>query len=77
MAFAAAVVRDARVICPLPRIPLLISYWPDEAGFGSRLTLFFDRTAEKNLPAESLYRLAGGLLEMLRKMVQRHGAQPT
>jgi len=67
---------DALVIRPLPRLPILISYWPAEGAFGSKLTILFDRTAEENLPAESIYRLTGGLVEMLRKTLQRHGVQP-
>jgi hypothetical protein len=65
---------EALVIHPLPRVPILISYWEAEGDFESKLTVFFDRTAEKNLPAESLYRLTGGLVEMLRRILPRHGA---
>ncbi len=61
----------ALVLRPLPLVPMLISYWPAEDAFGSKLTIYFDRTAEKNLPVESLYRLTGGIVEMLRKIVQR------
>lgn len=61
-------------IRPLPRLPILISYWPPEDGFDAKLSLFFDRSAEQNLPAESIYRLVAGLVEMLRKILQRHGA---
>lgn len=65
---------DALEIRPLPRLPILISHWPTEGDFGSKLTLFFDRSAEQNLPAESIYRLVGGLVEMLRKILQRQAA---
>ncbi len=68
---------SALVIRPLPRLPVLISYWPAEDTFGSKLTLFFDRTAEENLPVESLYRLSGGIVEMLRKITQRQMTQTT
>ncbi len=61
----------ALVLRPLPRLPILISHWPAEDAFGSKLTIFFDRTAEQNLPVESLYRLVGGIVEMLRKIVGR------
>lgn len=67
---------DALVIHPLPRLPVLISYWPAEDSFASKLTLFFDRTAERNLSADYIYRLVGGIVEMLRKIMQRHSAQP-
>jgi len=67
---------NARVIHPLPKLPILVSYWPAEDTFGSKLTLFFDRTAERNLSADYIYRLVGGLVEMLRKILRRHTAQP-
>ncbi len=68
---------EALEIRPLPRLPILISYWPPEDEFEAKLSLFFDRSAEQNLPAESIYRLVAGLVEMLRKILQRHGALPT
>lgn len=64
---------DAFVISPLPLVPILVSYWRPEEPFESKLTLFFDRTAEQNLSAGALYQLAQGIVEMLKRMVVTHG----
>ena len=54
------------VLHPLPKVPMLICYWnpePDD-GLESELNLFFDATAEDNLPIEALYTLGVGLVTM-------------
>lgn len=61
------------VIYPLPKLPLLISYWKKEAGFDSSLSLFFDSTANQNLTIHSIYTLGVGLLTMFEKIVLTHG----
>ena len=63
------------VLHPLPKVPILICYWkpePDE-GLESDLNLFFDVTAEKNLPIEALYTLGVGLVTMFEKIALSHG----
>ncbi len=62
----------AVLLNPLPRVPLLICYWRPEDGMGSRLHLFFDETAERNLPVSSLFTLATGLVRMIGKLMHRH-----
>lgn len=62
----------AVVLYPLPKVPVLICYWKPEDGMGSRLHVFFDDTAEKNLPLESLFTLGTGIVQMLEKIMQTH-----
>ena len=60
------------VLYPLPKVPILICYWKPEGELESRLHLFFDETAERNLPLESLFTLGTGLVRMLEKIMQKH-----
>ncbi len=61
------------VLHPLPMVPLLICYWMPEDGLESNLNLFFDSTADDNLPIESIYALGTGLVRMFEKISLRHG----
>ncbi|WDP92918.1 MAG: DUF3786 domain-containing protein [Desulfobacter sp.] len=63
----------ALVIHPLPLLPMLICYNYPEDGLESDLNLFFDNTADKNLPVENIYTLATGLANMLKKLADTHG----
>jgi len=60
------------VLYPLPKVPILVCYWRPEEELESRLHLFFDDTAEMNLPIESLFTLGTGLVRMLEKIMQKH-----
>ncbi len=60
------------VLFPLPRVPVLICYWRPEDGMESQLHLFFDDTAERNLPVESLFTMATGIVRMLERIMYRH-----
>lgn len=60
------------VLYPLPKVPLLVCYWKPEEDLESRLHLFFDDTAEQNLPIESLFTLGTGLVRMLDKIMHTH-----
>jgi hypothetical protein len=62
----------AVVLFPLPRVPMLVCYWKPEDGMESQLHLFFDDTAERNLPVESLFTLATGIVRMLERIMFRH-----
>lgn len=61
------------VLHPFPNLPMLICYWKPEDGLASSLNVFFDASAEKNLPIESIYTLATGLVRMFEKIALRHG----
>jgi hypothetical protein len=63
----------AIVVYPLPKVPLMIAYWCADDEFESKLTLFFDRSAEVNLGAESIYLLTMGIVEMFRRIFSTHG----
>jgi hypothetical protein len=60
------------VLYPFPKVPVLICYWKPEEDLESRLHLFFDDTAEKNLPVESLFTMGTGIVRMLEKIMQKH-----
>ena len=60
------------VLYPLPKVPVLICYWKPEDDLESRLHVFFDDTAEKNLPVESLFTLATGIVRMLEQIMLKH-----
>lgn len=66
------------VLHPLPKVPMLICYWKpdDEDGLASDLNLFFDTTAERNLPIEALYTLGVGMVMMFEKIARSHGHEP-
>jgi hypothetical protein len=57
----------------MPRVPLMIAYWCADQEFESKLTLFFDRSAEVNLGAESIYLLIMGIVEMFTRIFTTHG----
>jgi hypothetical protein len=61
------------VLSPLPKVPVLICYWePEEDGMPSKLHLFFDDTAEQNLPIGSLFTLGTGMVRMFEKIMHRN-----
>ncbi len=61
------------IIEPLPLLPILICYNNPEDGLESDLNLFFDSTADKNLPVDNIYTLITGLTRMLEKLAETHG----
>ncbi len=58
---------------PLPLVPILIGYWYPEEELESSLHIFFDETAQDNLPIDSLYTLSEGIVMMFGKIALRHG----
>lgn len=61
------------IIKPLPLLPILFCYNNPEDGMQSNFNLFFDITADKNLPVEDIYTLATGLGVMFEKLALTHG----
>ncbi len=61
------------VLHPLPRLPVLVAYWRPEGEFASSLNLLFDSSAAYNLGPEGIFRLLTGIVEMLHKIMARHG----
>ena len=62
------------VLHPLPKVPIMISYWKPEDELVSTLNLFFDKSADENLPNGSLFTLCVGLATMLEKLSERHAS---
>ena len=58
---------------PLPRLPILISYWKPEDGLESFLKVLVDSTAEANLNIESIFTICVGLMRMFAKVADSHG----
>ncbi|OGR01098.1 MAG: hypothetical protein A2505_04275 [Deltaproteobacteria bacterium RIFOXYD12_FULL_55_16] len=65
----------ALLILPLPRVPFLINYWEPEDGFPSKLNILLDRSAGKNINAQSINLLARGIIEMFRQLILRHSRE--
>lgn len=63
----------AIVLDPLPRVRMMICYWRADDDLRAEWTIIFDRACERNLDARSLYLLVQGFLEMLRRILERHG----
>lgn len=61
------------VLYPLPKVPIMISYWLPDDGLDSILHVFFDETADRNLDADSIFTLGTGLATMFKKFTLRHG----
>jgi hypothetical protein len=60
------------ILNPLPLVPVLICYWKPDEDIASKLHLFFDDTAERNLSIESLFTLGTGMVRMFEKIMYRH-----
>lgn len=58
---------------PLPKVPMKIVIWKADEQFDSKLSLFFDKSAEGNLGVEAIYMLCVGFLEMLKRISEKHG----
>jgi hypothetical protein len=55
--------KNAWHIFLLPKLPVLILYWPQEDEFESKVSILFDSTADQFLDAEALMFLGEGLIE--------------
>jgi hypothetical protein len=62
------------ILYPLPRVPFLYSFWKGEDQFPPKTTILFDRSVERNLGAESIFRLSTGIVEMFKRILSRHGS---
>lgn len=61
------------VLLPLPKVPVMISYWLPEDGLDSSLNIFFDETVDDNLGNDGIYSICAGLTTMFEKLAARHG----
>ena len=66
----------ARIFYVLPKVPIMICYWPAEEDFESNLNIYFDEAANENLNIGSINALGSGLARMFEKLAQKHGTRP-
>ena len=55
----------------LPRIPVVVLYWPGDSEFGSKVKVLFDSTADKFLDVESIMFLTEGLVYNIEAALSR------
>jgi len=55
----------------LPKMPVLILYWPEEEEFASKVKILFDSTADRFLDAESIIFLVEGLVRNMEAFSAR------
>ena len=55
----------------LPKIPVVILYWPADIEFGSKVKVLFDSTADKFLDVESIIFLVEGLVNNIEAALSR------
>ena len=59
----------------LPKMPVVVLYWPGDSEFGSKVKVLFDATADKFLDVESIIFLVEGLVYNIEAALSR-SAQP-
>ncbi len=64
----------ARVFYVLPKVTIMICYWPPEEGFESNLNIFFDEAADDNLNNASINAMGSGLARMFEKLAEKHSS---
>lgn len=57
----------------LPRVPVVVLYWPEEGEFASRIKILFDASADRFLDAESLIFLGEGLVKNVESLLADTG----
>ena len=58
-------------ILMLPKMPVVILYWPADSEFGSKVKVLFDSTADKFLDIESIMFLVEGLVYNIEAALSR------
>ncbi len=56
----------------LPKLPVLILYWPEEDGEPSALKILFDSTADRFLDVESIIFVLEGLINIIEHALSAH-----
>ena len=59
----------AWVLFLLPKVPVVILYWPEEDEFPAKVQILFDQTADKFLDVESLMFLLEGLVKNIERIL--------
>ncbi len=65
----------ARVFYVLPKVLIMICYWPPEEDFESNLNIYFDAAANDNLNIASINALGSGLARMFEKLAEKHSTR--
>lgn len=60
---------NAWVLFLLPKVPVVILYWPEEDEFPAKVNILFDQTADKFLDVESLMFLLEGLAQDIERVL--------
>lgn len=60
---------------PLPKLPFVFAFQPADEDFPAAMAVYLDRTADRNLDPESIFRLGNGMAEMFRRIALRHGCE--
>jgi hypothetical protein len=63
--------RNAWHLYLLPKLPVLILYWPKEEEFESKVSMLLDSTADQFLDVESLMFLGEGLIENIEAYLHK------
>jgi hypothetical protein len=59
----------AWILFLLPKVPVVILYWPEEDEFPAKVKILFDQTADKFLDVESLMFLLEGLVKNIERVL--------
>ena len=60
---------NAWVLFLLPKVPVVILYWPEEDEFPAKVKILFDQTADRFLDVESLMFLLEGLVKNIERVL--------
>ncbi len=60
---------NAWILFLLPKVPVVILYWPEEDEFPAKVQILFDQTADKFLDVESLMFLLEGLVKNIERIL--------
>lgn len=55
----------------LPKVPVIVLYWPAEEEFSSKVRVLFDSTADRFLDVESIMFLVEGLVKNIEMLLNR------
>ena len=61
------------LLLPLPKLPLLLSYWRADEEVASELYIHVDETAKDNLDIDAIHNICVGMATMFGRLATRHG----
>lgn len=66
---------ESFLLRPLPLVPIVLGLRRAEEGLPAEVSVYCERSAERNLDAESLFRIGLGLAQMFERIARRHGRE--